>query len=140
MPFIPFSAGTALTRPYFSERVAAGFPSPAQGYEQKPIDLNELLVTNATATYFVQAQGDSMTDAGIADKDTLVVDFSLTPKNGDIVIARINDGFTVKRLKLTPDAMSLHPENKAANYPVIIPRDGQSVEIMGVVKWVLHPC
>jgi DNA polymerase V len=137
---IPLTPAPKLYLPLFADRVQAGFPSPAQGYEQKPIDLNELMVTNPPATYFVRAQGDSMVDAGIRDGDMLVVDFSQQPKHADIVIAKLDDSFTVKRLYKRRSAIRLCPENKAAGYPAIVPQEGQTLEIIGVVRWVIHQC
>jgi DNA polymerase V len=138
MQFLPSGTFPTLAMPLFMERVQAGFPSPAQGYEQKGIDLNALMVTNPPATYFVRAQGDSMLDAGIREGDMLVVDFSLQPQHGDIVIAKLDDRFTVKRLFKRRGVVKLCPENKAANYPVIIPQDGETLEVMGVVRWLIH--
>ncbi len=140
MQFIPSGIFPTLATPLFMERVQAGFPSPAQGYEQKAIDLNALMVANPPATYFVRAQGDSMLDAGIREGDMLVVDFSQQPKHGDIVIAKLDDSFTVKRLFKRRNVVKLCPENKAANYPVIIPQDGETLEVVGVVRWVVHQC
>ena len=76
--------------------VVAGFPSPAEQYLEPPLDLNELLVKRPAATFFVRVEGDSMIGAGIRDKDLLVVDRSLTPANGDIIIAAVDGEFTVK--------------------------------------------
>jgi DNA polymerase V len=126
--------------PFYADPVQAGFPSPAQGYEQKAIDLNELMVANPPATYFVRAQGDSMVDAGIRDGDMLVVDFSQQPKHGDIVIAKLDDSFTVKRLYKRRGQIRLYPENKAAAYEPIVPQEGQTLEVIGVVRWVVHQC
>ena len=76
--------------------VVAGFPSSAEQYLEPPLDLNELLVKRPAATFFVRVEGDSMIGAGIRDKDLLVVDRSLTPANGDIIIAAVDGEFTVK--------------------------------------------
>lgn len=138
MDFIPLLNPPLLYTTLYEEPVQAGFPSPAQGYEQKAIDLNELMVHNPPATFFVRAQGDSMVDAGIQDGDLLVVDFSIDPKHGDIVIAKLDDGFTVKRLSQRHGQVQLWPQNKNANYPPIIPHDDQTLEIMGVVRYVVH--
>ena len=126
--------------PLFAEAVPAGFPSPAQGYEQQGIDLNELMVTNPPATYFVRAKGDSMLDAGIHDGDLLVVDSSRQARHRDIVIARLDDGFTVKRLYQRGQTVRLCAENKAACSPPIDPQDGQTLQITGVVSFVIHRC
>ena len=124
--------------PLYADPVQAGFPSPAQGYEQQAIDLNELMVANPPATYFVRAKGDSMVDAGIREGDLLVVDFSRQPQHGDIVIARLDDGFTVKRLYKRRNAIRLCPENKAAAYEAIEPQEGQTLEVLGVVRFAVH--
>ena len=83
-----------------SGSVVAGFPSPAEQYLEPPLDLNELLVKRPAATYFVRVQGDSMSGAGISDGDILVVDRSLRPASGDIIIACVDGDFTVKTLRL----------------------------------------
>lgn len=137
---IPLTPAPRLHTHFYAEPVQAGFPSPAQGYEQKAIDLNELMVANPPATYFVRAQGDSMVDAGIRDGDMLVVDFSQQPKHDDIVIAKLDDSFTVKRLYKRRNAIRLCPDNKAAGYEPIVPQEGQTLEIIGVVRWVIHQC
>ena len=124
----------------YAEPVQAGFPSPAQGYEQQAIDLNELMVSNPPSTFFVRAKGDSMVDAGIREGDMLVVDFSLQPKHGDIVIAQLDDGFTVKRLYKRRNAIRLCAENKALHFPHIEPQEGQTLEVLGVVRWAIHAC
>ena len=80
--------------------VVAGFPSPAEQYLEPPLDLNALLVKRPAATYFVRVEGDSMINAGINPGDLLVVDRSLTPVDGDIIIASVDGEFTVKRLRV----------------------------------------
>ena len=83
-----------------SGSVVAGFPSPAEQYLEPPLDLNELLVKRPAATYFVRVEGDSMVGAGIRDGDLLVVDRSLRPADGDVIIASVDGDFTVKTLRL----------------------------------------
>ena len=83
-------------RPQVAGSVTAGFPSPDEQYLEPPLDLNELLVKRPAATYFVRVEGDSMIGAGIHDKDLLAVDRSLSPANGDIIIAAVDGEFTVK--------------------------------------------
>ena len=88
------------TKAKVSGSVVAGFPSPAEQYLEPPLDLNELLVRRPAATYFVRVQGDSMVGAGISDGDLLVVDRSLRPADGDVIIASVDGDFTVKTLRL----------------------------------------
>ena len=93
-----------LRLPLIGERVEAGlpgfpgFPSPADDFIERPLDLNEQLVSNPIATFFVRASGNSMDGAGIHDGDLLVVDRSVTPAHGKVVIAVVDGGLTVKRL------------------------------------------
>ena len=97
--------------PEGAARRCAGFPSPAEQYLEPPLDLNELLVKRPAATFFVRVEGDSMINAGIRDKDLLVVDRSLTPANGDIIIASVDGEFTVKtyRTGMKAAAASVSP-------------------------------
>ncbi|HDS7134917.1 TPA: translesion error-prone DNA polymerase V autoproteolytic subunit [Klebsiella aerogenes] len=90
------------TLPLFTERCAAGFPSPAADYTESELDLNEYCIHRRHSTYFVRAIGNSMTDIGLYSGDLMVVDKAEKPRHGDIVIAEIEGGFTVKRLLLTP--------------------------------------
>ena len=83
-----------------SGSVVAGFPSPAEQYRETPLDLNELLVKRPAATFFVRVQGDSMIGRGIRDGDLLVVDRSLRPASGDVIIACVDGDFTVKTLRV----------------------------------------
>lgn len=117
--------------------VAAGFPSPAESYAEEPLDLNQLLVHRPAATFFVRAAGDSMVDAAIQDGDILVVDRSLTPRSGSIVIACVSGDFTVKYLHREPDgSLTLVPANPRY-YPLRLDNTPDS-EIFGVVTAVIH--
>lgn len=89
----------AKRNPNVAGTVVAGFPSPAEQYQEQPLDLNDLLVKRPAATFFVRVQGDSMIGAGITDGDLLVVDRSLRPADGDIIIACVDGDFTVKRYR-----------------------------------------
>jgi DNA polymerase V len=122
--------------PLFQELVQAGFPSPAQDYIEKGIDLNKLCVHHPAATYFVTATGLSMVDAGIYEGSMLVVDRSLNAKHGDIVIAAVAGEYTVKRLCTHP-LVKLEPMNP--NFPPIIPQEGgDELEIFGVVTFSIN--
>jgi DNA polymerase V len=112
-------------------RVCAGFPSPAEDLGAKRIDLTQMLITHAQATYFLRASGHSMVEAGIFDNDILVVDRAIKPRNNHIVVAIVDGDFTVKQLYQRQGRIKL----KAANptFPDIVPKDGQILEIWGVV-------
>jgi len=124
--------------------VVAGFPSPAEQYLEPPLDLNELLVRRPAATYFVRVAGDSMNGAGIVEEDLLVVDRSLTPVDGDIIIAAVDGEFTVKRLRIAVETtergrvrrFSLEAANPA--YPTIKLSSGRKLEFFGKVTAVIH--
>lgn len=116
--------------------VMAGFPSVADSYSSSPLDLNELLVKRPAATFFVRAMGDSMIDAGISSGDILVVDRSLEPNDGNIVIASVQNEFTVKYLRKNLKGISLVPANK--KYKEITFKGEMQLQIFGVVTAVIH--
>ena len=119
-----------------SGSVVAGFPSPAEQYQEPPLDLNELLVKRPAATYFVRVEGDSMVGAGIRDGDLLVVDRSLRPADGDVIIASVDGDFTVKTYRRDKSGVRLEPANP--NYPVIRLRAGQELDYFGKVTACIH--
>lgn len=118
--------------------VQAGFPTPAENYAIKDIDLNDLLVENPPATFLLRVKGDSMIDAGIFEGDLLVVDRSRSPKFGDIVVMRVNTEFTVKRyFKDHHGVVYLHAENSSGLYPDIHPSEADEWSCFGVVRHVV---
>ena len=119
---------TALLSLY-SDKVKAGFPSPATDYVQNCIDLNTLLIRHPASTYLVEVEGDSMVNIGIYPNDILIVDRSLTACHKDIVIALIDDGFTAKQLILS-EHIILRAHNE--NYADIVVKG--SLELFGVVS------
>ena len=124
-----------LQIPLFSEAVSAGFPSPAQDYVEKALDLNALCIKRPAATFFVRVEGDSMIQAGIYAGDILVVDRSVTAEHGDTVIVAIHGEMTVKELELRP-VVRLVPRNPA--YPAIEIPEGTALDIFGVVTNVIR--
>lgn len=124
-----------VAQPLFLSRVSAGFPSPADDYIEQSLDLHQLCVKHPSATFFVRVEGDSMIDAGIFEKDILVVDRSLEAKQGDIVIATLYGELTVKRLQLTPYP-ALIPCNQY--YSPIPLAEESELDIFGVVTHALH--
>ncbi|MBO4631599.1 MAG: translesion error-prone DNA polymerase V autoproteolytic subunit [Lentisphaeria bacterium] len=101
-----------------------------------PLDLNELLVRNPPATYFVRASGDSMTGAGIRSGDILVVDRSLDATDGSIVIANVDGEFTVKYFRKTAAGVRLEAANR--RYRAITFREGMELRLFGVVTAMIH--
>ena len=122
--------------PLLNDSVSAGFPSPADDYTEENIDLNEHLISNPFSTFFLRVKGDSMINAGIKDKDLIIVDKSLIAKPGDIVIAMIDGEFTIKRLSIKNDELYLKSENH--NYPDFSFKNHIDVQIWGVVIYSIH--
>lgn len=122
---------TQMEIPLATERVRAGFPSPAQDYIDKKVDLNEHLIKNETSTFIVRVDSQSMLNVGIDINDELIVDRSIEAKHRDIVIAWVDNEFTVKRLIKDAKGCWLKAEND--DYPDILPLEGQQFEIWGVV-------
>ena len=112
--------------------VQAGFPSPAEDLCAKRIDVFERLVQHPEATYQMRVRGHSMRGEGIFDGDTLLIDRAITPRSGHIVVAVVDNEFLVKKLVIsTSGQIKLQAGN--ADFPDVIPREGQTIEIWGVV-------
>ena len=124
--------------PFFSSAVRAGFPSPADDAIEKKLDLNELMIEHPAATFFVRVEGSSMEGAAIADGDILVVERSLAPTHGKIVIAVLNGELTVKRLKMEGESVFLIAENP--KFPEIAITPETDFRVWGVVTYVVHKC
>lgn len=116
--------------------VPAGFPSPAQDYYDGPIDLTAQLIDDELTTFIVRVSGDSMTDAGISDGDELLVDTSKEPQPGDVVIAKLDGEFTVKRLDVTARGVILRAES--AGHPDIAVAELSELEVFGVATYCIH--
>ena len=127
----PEQGGTSACLPLFSHKVPAGFPSPADDYVQGSLSLDEYLIQHKEATFFVRVKGNSMVDAGIFDGDLLIVDKSLDPQSGDIIIAVVDGELTVKRLLQRNGSYILKPENSL--FKDIVFKDGQELVVWGVV-------
>lgn len=122
--------------PLFSNKVSAGFPSPADDHIEAQLDLNSHLIKNPASTFLVRVSGESMKEVGIFPNDILIVDRSVTPCDGKIVIAAIDGELTVKRLRQKKDALYLMPENSA--FKPIKVKEMQELNIWGVVTNVIH--
>ncbi|MBF0504601.1 MAG: translesion error-prone DNA polymerase V autoproteolytic subunit [Candidatus Omnitrophica bacterium] len=133
-----FKADTAIKQPLplYLSRIKAGFPSPAEDYLDKKLDLNEYLIKHPASTFFVKVKGDSMIGAGINSGDILIVDRSLEPKDKRIIVAVVNGDFTVKRITKRQDKVFLIAENP--KYSPIEIKDGMDFEVWGVVVHVIH--
>ena len=122
--------------PLASARIQAGFPSPAHDFSESSLDLNSYVIRHPNATFFVRVQGESMREAGIFDGDILVVDKAIEPHDGSIVIACLEDEFTVKRFQRKDGRCALLAENPDFA-PIIIDGD-MTLQIFGVVTHCIH--
>lgn len=117
--------------PLLHSRIPAGFPSPADDFNTKRVDLNEVLITHPQATFLLRVRGDSMREAGIPDDAVIVVNRALRPVSGHVVVAQVDGEFTVKYLRRRAGQVWLAAANPT--FPDIRPRDGQTLEVWGVV-------
>lgn len=117
------------------QTVQCGFPSPSEDHAQRRIDLNDILIKHPLATFYLKVSGSSMRDAGIDDGDAVIVDRALTPRHGDVVVAVVDGDFCIKRLYRRQGRVKLQAANPT--FADIIPADGQTVEIWGVVTSVI---
>ena len=144
MQFHEIIEGDPIFVPLINFEIPAGFPSPAMDYMEERIDLTEQLAPRPLSTFYSKCEGDSMVDACIPSGSILVIDKSLTAKSGDIVVAYLNGGFTVKYIKFQDlnggftvkyikfqeGKCFLIPANKKKNYPVT-----EITEEMGMMVW-----
>ncbi|HQR85365.1 MAG: peptidase [Burkholderiales bacterium 35-55-47] len=131
-----FVSDVSITLDVCGWNIPAGFPSPAADHAQERIDLNKQLIRNKEATYIFRVKGDSMTGAGIYEGDALVVDRSMDPKHNNIVIAQLNNEFTVKRLYRRGGVVKLVAENPI--YPARLIKEEDDFLVWGVVTFNLH--
>lgn len=118
--------------------IRAGFPSPAEDYLRESLDFNRDLIRHPEATFYGKVEGDSMEDAGINNGDIAVIDRSVEPQNGDVVVGYVNGEFTIKFLDLThreEGYIELRPANK--NYQPIRIDENTKFEVWGVVVWTI---
>lgn len=113
------------------DAIACGFPSPAQDYDDGPIDLTKILVDDEAATFLVRAAGSSMVDAGIYDGDVLLVDRSKNPRERDVVVAVLDGEFTIKRLVRRRGTWAVQAEN--VDHPDIVVDELSELSLWGVV-------
>lgn len=123
---------------FFAPEIRAGFPSPAEEWQNSGLDFNRDLIQHPESTFYGRVKGDSMIDAGISDGDIAVIDKSREPKNGSVVVAYINNEFTIKYLDTTHKSegyIELKPANE--KYPVIRINGNDDFEVWGVVVYVI---
>ena len=121
---------------FYKEAVECGFPSPARDFTEGTIDLNEELIPRPNSTFIVRARGDSMIGSGIYPGDLLIVDRSLSPRHGSVIIAVLDGELSVKSLKLENDQVTLSSSNP--NYSDVIVSEEMDFTIWGVCTNVVH--
>ncbi len=136
LDFFTADVTSTLELPLAGSGISAGFPSPAEDFEEISLDLNKTLVKHPAATFYARVKGDSMTDAGIRDGDLLVIDKALDPKEGDIAVCFLDGEFTVKRIALNSDGIYLMPANSEFK-PIRISEENE-FQIWGIVAYVIH--
>jgi DNA polymerase V len=125
-----------LVRPLFAARISAGFPSPAEDWIEGRLDLNRHLIKHPSATFYMRVIGDSMSD-DIREGDILVVDRAAEAEDGDVVVVRIFNDFTVKRLSLGDGKLRLLAANES--YAPIEITEDMDFEVWGKVLWSIRP-
>lgn len=132
----PCTPGLSHPLPLLLARIPAGFPSPADDYIDKTLDLNELIVKNPAATYLVAVEGESMVGAGIHPGDVLVVDRSVEAQSGHIVVASLHGELTIKQVRVRGGKVWLIPENALFDSILVTPE--MDFNVWGVVTHVIH--
>ncbi|NIG57144.1 translesion error-prone DNA polymerase V autoproteolytic subunit [Chitinophaga sp. Cy-1792] len=127
-------SGEIVTLPYFSTS-PAGYPSSTLDDQEAQIDLSKLILTHPTATFVVKIKGDGMSEANMPDGCMAVIDRSIRPSAGDIVLAVLNGEYTVKRLVKAGRNWVLHSENTFYK-PIVITED-TDFQVWGVVTSVI---
>ena len=120
----------------YTSQIPAGFPSPAEDFMEKRLDLNDHLIRNPTATFLVRVKGNSMVNAGIFDGDLLIIDRSIEAADGKIILGVLNGEFTIKRISKKGKKLLLSPENDSFK-PIEITEE-MDFQIWGVVTYSIH--
>ena len=129
-------ASSRLLIPLLKETISAGFPSPAEDYIEIGIDLNKYLIKNPISTFVLRVSGNSMNNAGIYNNDLLIIDRSINPNPGHIVVALLDGEFTLKRLIKEEDNYYLKADKE--NYPSINLYEYIDIQIWGVATYSIH--
>jgi DNA polymerase V len=132
--FTPHSNGS-MEIPLSEERVAAGFPSPADDYASTKLDLNRELIKNPASTFYARVSGLSMVDEGINDGDLLVIDKSLEPHDGSLAVCYIDGEFTLKRFERHDGYGLLMPANREFR-PIKVTGENDFI-IWGIVTYII---
>lgn len=133
--FFSVSNSSKTEIPLAESSISAGFPSPAEDFIDKSIDLNKIFIKNKDATFYARVKGDSMIDAGLNDGDLIIIDKSIDPQNNKIAVCFIDGEFTVKRIKIEKDCIWLVAANEKYK-PIKVTKDNEFL-IWGIVTTIL---
>ncbi|AIL13761.1 hypothetical protein IM40_10180 (plasmid) [Candidatus Paracaedimonas acanthamoebae] len=131
-----FNPSSSQSLPFYETSVSAGFPSPALDYAERALDLNEHLIPNPVTTFFMKASSDSLKESGILTDDLLIVDRSLKPQSGDVIVAVIAGEFCLRRFEKYGNNITLRADTNYAE-PFFLSSD-DSVQVWGVVTAAIH--
>ena len=136
---IPYSSSPSqpLPLPLLGMRVSCGFPSPAEDHLGEELDLNQHCISNPLATFYATAEGTSMEGFGIHHGDTLIVDRSITAKDGDTALVLWDGGFMVKKLRIRGQRIELR--SGSPHHPTILVPPDEELFVWGVITWSFHP-
>ena len=135
LKFLKPKAEKAQGQWLIEQGISAGFPSPADDFNELRISLDKELVKNKESTFYARVNGNSMIDAGIADGDLLIIDRSLNPENNKVAVCFIDGEFTIKRILKIADKLYLKPENK--KYSEMEIKEEDNLIIWGIVTYVI---
>ncbi|WP_229267023.1 translesion error-prone DNA polymerase V autoproteolytic subunit [Leptospira sp. mild_001] len=124
------------TKNLYITPIKAGFPSPADDYLEKELDIISLVIQNPNSTFFGRVKGDSMVEEGIKDQDIIVIDKSIKPQSGNTVVCALDGVIVVKTLKIKGKKIILESSN--AKYEPIEIKKENEFEIWGIVTWTIH--
>ena len=131
-----YKGSKTFTQHEVSTANATGFGAAADDYAEKGIDLNEQLVRNKPATFFMRVRGEAMIGAGIHDGDVVIVDRSIKPDSGKVIIATLNGEMLIRRFEKNFNKIRLMPEtNKLATIDI---DPYAEFSVWGVVTYVIH--
>jgi len=134
---ISYKGSKRFTQQEIPTANATGFGAAADDYMERGIDLNEQLVRNKPATFFMRVSGDAMTGAGIFNGDVVIVDRSVKAANGKVIIATLNGEMLIRRFEKTFNKIRLVPETPRLS-PIDVDLSGSEFSIWGVVTYVIH--
>lgn len=134
LPEAALQLGGLPALPLVEGRLPAGFPSPADDFQVRRLDLNDL-IAHPLATFMWRVSGQSMVEAGIHDGDIVVVDRALRARHGSIVVAQVDGEHTIKYLHQRAGSVKLVPANPT--FPEIRLKDGQQLQVVGVVTMAI---